>query len=154
MGGLLGTLVGLGGSIIPSITDIFSKRQEQKFEIQKMEAQAKLVQAGYTHEMAKLDAEASDREHQRLIEHDIAINSGTGFMSNLQKSVRPVITYSFFILFATVEISLLHQALQLDMPLDQALASLWDEDTKAIWGAVIAFWFGSRAIEKSKRKTK
>ena len=28
---------------------------------------------------------------------------------------------------------------------------LWDEDTKAIFAAIISFWFGSRAIDKAKQ---
>lgn len=154
MSGLLGALVGLGGSVIPEVTDILSKRTQNKFELQKMDKQLALIQAGYTHEMAKLDQEASDNEHQRLIDHDIAINSSLGWMGGLQKSVRPVITYSFFGLFALVEISLLYQAMQMDIPLDQAIASLWDEDTKSIWGSILGFWFGTRAIEKSRRGRK
>jgi len=29
---------------------------------------------------------------------------------------------------------------------------LWDPETKAIFAAIISFWFGSRAIEKARRK--
>jgi hypothetical protein len=154
MSGLLGSLVGFTGSVIPAITDHFAKKQEYKFEIEKMEKQAELMRAGYDQEMKMYQQRASDDEHGRLIEHDVAITKNRTFIGALQSSVRPVITYSFFILFAIVEISLLSQAIQMDLPLDQAIATLWDEDTKAIWGAVIAFWFGSRAIEKSRNRLK
>ena len=152
MSGVIGSLIGFTGSIVPAITDYFSKKQDHKFELARMEKKAELVRAGYTHEMQLFEQQAADKEHERLINHDISINQGTGFMSGLQKSVRPVITYSFFLLFAVVEISLLHEALTMDMPLDKALVTLWDEDTKAIWAAVISFWFGSRAIEKSRAR--
>jgi hypothetical protein len=35
---------------------------------------------------------------------------------------------------------------------NEAIQLLWDEDTKAIFAAIISFWFGSRAIEKARRK--
>lgn len=150
MSALLGSLLGFGGSIVPAITDYFSKKQDQKFELQKMEKQAELIKNGYTHEMQMFEQQANDKEHERLIEHDISINQGTGFISALQKSVRPVITYSFFILFATVEITLLQKAMALNLPFNEALSAVWDEDTKAIFAAIISFWFGNRAIEKAR----
>jgi hypothetical protein len=94
----------------------------------------------------------ADTEHQRLIDHDISINKGTGFISGLQKSVRPVITYAFFGLFATIEITLLIDAIDKGTEFSEAIQLLWDDDTKAIFAAIISFWFGSRAIDKARRK--
>ena len=37
-------------------------------------------------------------------------------------------------------------------PFADAINLLWDEETKAIFGAIISFWFGSRAVEKARRK--
>ena len=100
MSGLLGSLIGFTGSVIPAITDHFAKKQEYKFEIEKMEKQAELMRAGYDQEMKMYQQRASDDEHGRLIEHDVAITKNRTFIGALQSSVRPVITYSFFILFA------------------------------------------------------
>jgi hypothetical protein len=154
MSALLGSLLGFGGSIVPAITDYFGKKQDQKFELQKMEKQAELIKNGYTHEMQMFDQQANDKEHQRLIDHDISINKGTGFMSALQKSVRPVITYSYFALFAMVEITLLKHAISADVPFNEAVTLVWDEDTQAIFAAIISFWFGNRAIEKARLRIK
>ena len=105
--------------------------------------------------MAELKKETAQEmglheEQKALLEHDTAISRGEGFMSALQKSVRPVITYAFFILFTTIEITLLREAVNDGMSLTQALNILWDDDTKAIFAAIISFWFGSRAIEKAR----
>jgi len=64
--------------------------------------------------------------------------------------VRPVITYCFFGLFLAIEITLLREALKSGMEVAEALMVLWDEDTKAIFAAIISFWFGSRAIDKAR----
>lgn len=89
-------------------------------------------------------------EQKALLQHDTAISKGTGFMSGLQKSVRPVITYCFFALFTVIEYNLLQEALRTGTPMVEALDILWDDDTKAIFAAIISFWFGSRAIEKAR----
>lgn len=150
LSGIVGSLLGFGGSVVPAVTEYFGKKQDNKFALEKMEKKAQLIKSGYTHEMQMFEQQASDKEHERLINHDISINKGTGFISALQRSVRPVITYSFFILFATVEITLLQKAIAMDIPFNEALAVIWDDDTQAIWAAVVSFWFGSRAIEKSR----
>ena len=79
MSGLLGSLLGFGGSIVPAITDHFKQKNEQKFELAKMEKMAELRAAFFDHELQMFETMASDKEHERLIEHDISINKGTGF---------------------------------------------------------------------------
>ena len=151
LSGILGSLLGFGGSVVPAITDHFKTKSEQKFELQKMEKMAELRKAGFDHEMRMFEQQASDKEHERLIQHDISINQGTGFIAGLQKSVRPVITYCFFGLFAAIEVTLLMQALEEGKSVAESLNILWDDDTKAIFAAIISFWFGSRAIDKTRR---
>ena len=34
----------------------------------------------------------------------------------------------------------------------EAIKLLWDDETKAIFAAIISFWFGSRAIEKARQR--
>ena len=81
MSGLLGSLLGFGGSVVPAITDHFAKKADNKFELQKMEKMAELRAAGFDHEMKMFETQAADNEHQRLIDHDISINKGTGFIA-------------------------------------------------------------------------
>ena len=152
MSGLLGSLLGFGGSVIPAITDHFAKKADNKFELQKMEKMAELRAAGFDHEVKMFETQAADNEHRRLIEHDISINAGTGFIAGLQKSVRPIITYCFFGLFAAIEVSLLLEALEQGANIRESLNILWAHDQKALFAAIISFWFGSRAIDKSRRK--
>jgi len=152
LSGILGSLLGFGGSVVPAITDHFKQKNEQKFELAKMQKMAELRQAGFDQEFKMYETMADDKEHDRLIQHDISINQGTGFIAGLQKSVRPVITYCFFGLFAVIEVTLLMEALEKGTDFSEAINILWDEDTKAIFAAIISFWFGSRAIDKGRKK--
>jgi hypothetical protein len=152
LSGLLGSLLGLTGSIVPAVTDHFASKRNNEFELKKMEKMAELRAAGFDHDMKMFETKAADDEHARLIAHDISINQGTGFIAGLQKSVRPIITYSFFGLFAVIEVTLLMNAMNAEDGVDfnNAIAILWDDDTKAIFAAIISFWFGSRALDKSR----
>ena len=151
---ILGSLLGFAGSAAPAVMDDFKTKQNNKLELDKMRLAAELRKEGYDYDMKMFDKQAADNEHQRLIDHDTTISKGTGFIAGLQKSVRPVITYAFFGLFATIEVTLLMNALEMGTPFNEAVTLLWDEDTKAIFAAIISFWFGSRAIDKARANQK
>lgn len=148
---LLGSALGFAGSAIPAVTDIWKNKSNQKFELERMKVQAELSKAGYIHEIRAYEAKAADKEHERLIQHDIAISRGSGVITALQRSVRPVITYAFFLLFIVIEIILLRQAVMTGMEVAEAIQILWDDQTKAIFAAIISFWFGTRAIDKARK---
>ena len=149
---LVGSLLGFASSAVPAVTDIFKDKADRKFELDKMQKMAELKQQGLDFDMKMYDKMGADKEHERLIAHDTAIMQSIGWTSVLQKSVRPVITYAFFGLFATIEITLLINAIEMGTPFADAINLLWDEETKAIFAAIISFWFGSRAVEKARRK--
>ena len=44
------------------------------------------------------------------------------------------------------------EALEKGTDFAEAINILWDDDTKAIFAAIISFWFGSRAIDKGRKK--
>ena len=150
LSGLIGSILGFGSSVVPAITEHYKTKKSMEFELKKMEKMAELTAKGYEHEIRRFAEMGLHEEQKALLEHDTAISRGTGFMSALQKSVRHVITYAFFGLFAAIEIALLQETLSNGTPLSEALNTLWDDDTKAIFAAIISFWFGSRAVEKAR----
>ena len=109
-----------------------------------------LQQAGYDHEIKKFQEMGLHEEQKALLQHDTTISQHTGFIAGLQKSVRPVITYAFFGIFAIVEYTILMSAIDGGMPLRDAIQIVWDDNTQAIFAAIISFWFGSRAVEKAR----
>jgi len=69
--------------------------------------------------------------------------------ATMRAAVRPLITYGFFLLFVYVKLKGMEHALYVDhTPAISLLPVLWDEGTQALFAAVLAFWFGSRAIER------
>lgn len=148
---LIGALIGFAGSAAPSLFDFFNKKEETKKQIELMKMQAELIKQNAEIDLSKFYARAADDEHARLISHDIAISNDTGLMAGLRKSVRPVITYLFFSLFAAVKISALLVALENTGNFNSAITMIWDAETQGIFAAIISFWFGSRALEKKSR---
>lgn len=149
---ILGSLIGFAGSALPSVLDHFQSKEKNKKEMELMRLQSELMKQDAEIDLMKFHARAADDEHARLIEHDIAMQKDTGFMAGLRKSVRPVITYLFFGLFAAVKVSALMVAMDTTGDFNAAINIVWDEETQAIFAAIISFWFGSRALEKRSQK--
>ena len=81
LSGLLGSLLGFGGSVVPALTDHFKSKSNQEFELKKMEKMAELTAAGYDQEIKKFQEMGLAEEQKALLAHDTAISTGTGFMS-------------------------------------------------------------------------
>lgn len=145
---LLGSLLGFAGSAIPGLFDFFGKKEANKKEIEIMRMQSELMQKNADIDMTKFSMRAMDDEHARLIQHDIALQEDQGALSWLRKSVRPVITYLFFAMFAAVKTATLMHGMEQGQDFYMAINLVWDEETQAIFAAIISFWFGSRAMSK------
>ena len=150
---IAGSIIGFLGSAAEPVIGYFQQKEANKLEIDRMQHAVLMAKAGFSHDKIMYSMAAQDKEHERLLDHDIEITkSATGWIGSLQRSVRPIITYSFFLLFATVEVSVLYHGLSSDLSFNEAMQFVWDDDTKTIFAAIISFWFGNRQFEKSKQK--
>jgi len=149
---ILGAVTGFGGSVVPAVIDFFKDKNESKVRLEEMKMKAELMKAGVEIDLKKFQARAKDDEHARLIAHDISLQDDKGLMAGLRKSVRPVITYAFFLLFCAVEGVMIYHALQQGTDIVAVMQHVWDDETQAIFAAIISFWFGSRALEKSRKR--
>lgn len=147
---LLGTLLGFGTSIVPEVLGYFKQRQANAQELSMLEAKAKYATTLSELKVQELDIEAEIAETKGLYAHDQSLDSGT-FVNALRGSVRPVLTYLFFIMFATVKGTLLYTAITTEgINFETALLMIWDGETQAIFSAIVAFWFGNRAMSKAR----
>ena len=147
---LLGTLLGFGTSIIPEVLGYFKQRQVNEQELRMLEAKAKYADKLSELKIKELDAQADISEAENIYKHDQSLDAGP-FVNGLRGSVRPVITYLFFALFAAVKGTLIY-ALIANQNVDWTVAiqTAWDDDTAAIFSAIMAFWFGNRAMSKAR----
>ena len=147
---LLGTLLGFGTSIVPEVLGYFKQKQADEQEIKMLESKAKYASQLSTLKIQELDAQAEIEETKGLYAHDAGIDAG-GFVNGLRGSVRPVITYLFFALFAAVKGTLIYALIaNQNVEWTVAIQSAWDQETQAIFSAILAFWFGHRGMSKSR----
>ena len=159
----------MGG--LPKILDFFQDRSDKRHELElaQLQIQREL-------EMRKLGFEAQERveqihtqqlmletsattqqavigaqqaELQAIYAHDTALNEGTSqWMKNLRASVRPVITYGFFLLLVAIDCALVWHAFNNGVGFHDLANQLWDDETQALFASIIAFHFGGRAFGK------
>lgn len=158
---IIGAIIGFAGSTLPSVIDHFKQKESNRLTLDVIKAQGELAKVNSDIDLMKYHATSRDTEHSRLIEHDIALANQTGALNWLRSSVRPIITYLFFFLFATVKISAIIVVLNYadvnkdgnidPVEFNTAMQEVWDEETQGIFAAIISFWFGRRAMEKMGR---
>jgi hypothetical protein len=147
---LLSPLFGILGSLLPSVVRIFERKQEIKYEIEltkiKLDAAERQADLTYNVEMVKNDAVS----RQSALDHDKSLDGGK-FINALRASIRPVITYTFFFLFCAVKIAAAYVMIKTGQSVPEMLKAVWDVETMALFSTIIAFWFGSRVMEKQDR---
>ncbi|QMP83909.1 MAG: hypothetical protein [Caudoviricetes sp.] len=147
---LLSPFFGIIGSLLPSVVRIFERKQEIQYEIQltkiKLDAAERQADLNFDIEMVKGDA----LSRQSALDHDKSLDGGR-IINAFRASVRPVITYTFFFVFIAVKVAAAHVMLTTGQSVPEMLKAVWDPETMALFSTIIAFWFGSRVMEKQER---
>ena len=78
-------------------------------------------------------------------------NTGVKWIDGLRGSVRPVITYCFFGLFIFVEVSAYLTLTASGITSINAVQLVWSDEVMGLFSAIIAFWFGGRAINRTRK---
>ena len=145
---LLGSLLGFISSLVPQFFTFWQDRQDRKQELAIIDRQMEQARLGHQQRLEEINIQADISQNQALYQHDSQL-SGSPWVESLRASVRPLITYAFFALFATIKISALY-VLVVNQGLSFAVAmpEIWDEETQALFGAVTSFWFSHRNLEK------
>lgn len=149
-------ILGLASSTLPDIVAIFRKREEYKYEIALADIKTKQLELSSKHQLTVEEIRGLVSEGQSLRDHDVTLDGGK-FINGLRASVRPIITYLFFLVFLTIKIATIYFIFRdvpentgmLDMAevWNQISPVIWGDSEQALFGAIMGFWFGSRLIQ-------
>jgi len=168
---LLSTLVSFLMGGLPKILDFFQDKSDKSHELKlaqmQTERELQLASAGYAAqqqiEAIKLDEiktqtastekvsliGAQQAEMSAIYAHDAALGEGTStWMKDFRASVRPIITYGFFFLLVGIDCVLAYKGLTSGVEFNVLADQLWDDETQALFAAIISFHFGGRAFGK------
>jgi hypothetical protein len=130
---LLGSILGFFSAMVPELITLFKDKQDQKHQL-------KVLELGK--QKAQLTAEKAEIES--LYRYLGKFNSK--FIEILSASVRPVISYGFFLLYALIKVFIFMRIFEHNHDAYIALSEIWTEEDCTIFAAIISFWFGYRAF--------
>jgi hypothetical protein len=99
---LLGSLLGLLSNTFPESLKLFRDSQDRKHELAILDRQMEQQRLGYSQRQEEIQIAADIAENQALYSY-ANHPPGSSWVEGLQASVRPVITYAFFLVFAVVK---------------------------------------------------
>jgi len=138
---LFGSIIGLLGSALPNIFNIYKEKKDREHEITIMRMQMEQQAQGHTERLEEINIQADVAESAAIYR---TYTTGITWVDALNGTVRPVITYAFFILYAAVKFMQYNEG---------GWASLWGDEDWAIFSTALSYYFGQRAMTKfSQRK--
>lgn len=157
---LVSTVVSFLMGGLPKFLDFFQDKADKKHELElarmQTERELQMMKEGYAAqakveeirtEQVAINAEA--QTHMALLAHDIESAKGASqWVINARAMVRPAITYGMFLLLAFVDVFGFYYAIHTDVPFNDALDQLWDDESQQIFASIIAFYFGGQAFKK------
>ncbi len=165
---LLSAFVGFISSAVPDFLKLFRDGRDRAHEIAllklQMEYEQQKLRVLQSENTLARNMQLQAIEMQTDASEQLALNArvkesltGIHWVDALGGSVRPMITYAFFGLYFLVKCAQFRLLIDPTLPwqngltMAQALVSLWTEEDVAIFSAIMAFWFGQRALMRAKR---
>lgn len=149
---LLGSLLGFIGATFPDLLKLFRDTQDRKHELKILEMQMEQQRQGHTQRLEEItvqgNMQADIAESQALYK---TYTTGIDWVDALNGTVRPVIAYAFFILYATVKIISYSAMPEATTSISIIYGTLWTEEDAAIFAGIISFYFGQRAMSKLRK---
>ena len=145
LGTLLPGLLGLVTSALPNFVNYLERGQSNKHELELVKLKMEAAREGLDHSLILEGVKAAVAEGKSLRDHDITLSNNV-IINNVRASVRPAVTYFFFILFIGVKVfagMIMYEAGESGTAI---LDAIWDSITIAIFLTIIGFWFGSRSL--------
>lgn len=150
----LGTVFGGLMSIFPEIMRYLNGKQDRKHEIDMTKLQAEIYKQQADIRYKELDLTADIVQSENL--YKTMQPTGVAWVDAFSATVRPVLTYAFFLLYAGVKAAnfwiLMH--ILKDASWATVMQQLWGEMDMAIFAAIVTFWFGNRTFDKMRARRK
>ncbi len=141
---LLGALLGFISSIFPGLLKIVNDRADRNHEITILKLQMQQQRLGHMDRLEEIGIAADIAETRSLYS---TYYSGIAWVDALNATVRPVLAYAFFVLYAGVKMAQL-LVLYDTFAFAESVRLLWDTEDQAIFAGIISFYYGQRAMSK------
>ncbi|WP_341761118.1 hypothetical protein [Candidatus Tisiphia endosymbiont of Thecophora atra] len=139
---ILSAFIGFFSSFIPEILHFLKDKKDKEHELKLIGLQIKASNTVHSARLEEIQIQADNDESKYLYQYagmQIANNSSNNWVDFLSSTVRPMITYIFFLLYIALKLAIF-------MKFSASVDSIWSSEDQGIFCAVIGFWFGHRAF--------
>lgn len=141
---LWGSLFGFLGGLIPGILKFFKEKEDRAHELKVLDRQIDAMKVHQSHQLEEIKSVTEAMELRQLYAY--LPMTGSPWVDALSGTVRPLLTYGFFFLYLMMKVMQVISCVA-----QQTCFSLWSEEDQALFAAVMAFWFGQRAMIKMRK---
>jgi hypothetical protein len=144
---ILGALAGM----VPAIISFFTLRENnaQQLKLETLRQQGEREKIAGQVDIANTQADV--RQADRIYDFGNGA-SGIRWVDALAIFIRPYVTLVFFHLWVLMEAGLFIYAVNNGYDLGQVVKLLWPDETQAMFGAIIGFWFGDRMMLRGSQR--
>ncbi|MEY3197355.1 MAG: hypothetical protein RLZZ59_726 [Pseudomonadota bacterium] len=144
---LLASIAGFITSLIPEVLRFFKDRLDKQHELQIMEKQ---IRFSKNPGMRSPEEIYMTRDMIEQISLYSTYKTGINWVDALNGTVRPVLAYSFFLMYAAIKI-IQYSYITRTTLLVEYIDVIWSVDDQAIFASIVSFYFGQRAFSKIRR---
>jgi hypothetical protein len=140
---ILSALTGFISATFPDLLKLYRDHQDRQHELAILELQLQQQAQGHQQRLQEIHVNADVAEASVIYQ---TYQTQIPWVDALNGTVRPVLAYAFFLLYASVkslQFSLLPEA-----PLPWQIEHLWSLEDQAIFAGIISFYYGQRAMSK------
>jgi len=148
---IIGTILGLLGSLAPEILKFFNNKEDHKHEVAMFGLQMESLKLQGDIKLAEINATADIEETKALYASAKIGRTGWKFVDGLISlytgSVRPTVTYAFMCTYILVKYAIYSSYVVAGYSWTQAVAAIWNTEDFAVFSTIMAFWFGGRFMK-------
>jgi hypothetical protein len=142
---LLASIVGFVSSVFPEILRIIKDKHDKKHALEILDRKMKLSKVKENMVLQEIEIKKDVLEQAALYS---TYKTGISWIDAMNGTVRPVLAYSFFIMYLGMKV-LQYLAIKGHQgQLAEYLQVLWNIDDQAIFAGIISFYFGQRTFNK------
>ena len=133
---ILGGLAGFASSFVPELFHFLKDKKDKDHELKLINLQIEAMKAGHSSRLEEVQIQAEALESKYLYLN--AKPSQIKWVDAMSAAVRPMITYTMFMLYTSMKI--------IDFLKAGAMAPIWTDADQGLFCAVMGFWFGHRSL--------
>lgn len=151
---ILAGAVGGISRLAPEVIKIFSRRGENKHELEMLKAEMEFAKLRGEINLKQTEASMTIQELNTIEaafkEQSETASKGGWFVATLSAAVRPVVTYWFMGLYSAVKIATMIQGLGSGDNWKEVVIQNWNPEDMSLLTMILTFWFVGRVYERTK----